>query len=93
MTLHKYIEAWIAFPDIDEEKFIISEEMREFLENHPSRKLYDDDYEDDDLFTIDIDEKTIKDMKKIARTNDDEKLVHAVKEHEWINVDIHVIFG
>lgn len=93
MTLHKYIEAWIAFPDVDEEKFIISEEMREFLENHPSRKLYDDDYEDDDLFTIDIDEKTIKDMKKIARTNDDEKLVHAVKEHEWINVDIHVIFG
>ena len=93
MTLHKYIEAWIAFPDVDEKKFIISQEMREFLENHPSRKLYDDDYEDDDLFTIDIDEKTIKDMKKIAKTNDDKKLVHAVGAYEWVNVDIHVIFG
>ena len=30
MTLHKYIEAWIAFPDVDEKKFVISEEMRNF---------------------------------------------------------------
>lgn len=90
MTLHKYIEAWIAFPDLPEEKFTISEEMREFLENHQND---DDVYEEDNLLAVDIDENIVKEMEKIARTNDDKKLVHAVKEHEWINVDIHVIFG
>lgn len=90
MTLHKYIEAWIAFPDLPEEKFTISEEMREFLENHQND---DDIYEEDNLLAVDIDENIVKEMEKVSKFDDDKRLTKEAKEHEWMNIDIHIIYG
>lgn len=92
MTLHKYIEAWIAFPDTNEEKFTISEEMREFLENHQND---DDVYEEDDLLAVDIDENVVKEMEKVSKFDNDKRLIKEIKEHkhDWMNIDIHIIYG
>ena len=92
MTLYKTIKAYISFEDYDKSGIVISQEIREYLENHPTRKLHEDDFDEDDtLFTIDIDKKTIKKMEELAKTDVEKELVKEMKDYDWMNIDIQVI--
>lgn len=91
--LYKVIKAFVTIDGIKEKTIVLTPEMREYLENHPTRELYKDDYVDDNLFTIDIDETTVKEVKSLAKTDSEKEMVKEIKDAEYMNIDICVYIG
>ena len=91
--LCKVIKAFVTIDGIKEKTIVLTPEMREHLENHPTRELYKDDYVDDNLFTIDIDEDTVEKVKSLAKTDSEKEMLEAIKDAEWMNIDICVYIG
>ena len=91
--LCKVIKAFVTIDGIKEKTIVLTPEMREYLENHPTRELYKDDYVDDNLFTIDIDEETIEKVESLAKTDSEKEMLEAIKDAEWMNIDICVYIG
>lgn len=91
--LCKVIKAFVTIDGIKEKTIVLTPEMREYLENHPTRELYKDDYVDDNLFTIDIDEDTVEKVESLAKTDSEKEMLEAIKDAEWMNIDICVYIG
>ena len=83
----------IFFEDQHDADLYISLSMRAYLEKHPSKENYeeDDDYQ---LFTIDIEPETVKEMQAIAENDDDLKMIEMIKKYEcsYINIEPHLYF-
>ena len=91
--LCKVIKAFVTIDGIKEKTIVLTPEMREYLENHPTRELYKDDCIDDSLFTIDIDEDTVEKVKSLAKTDSEKEMVKEIEDAEWMNIDICVYIG
>ena len=91
--LYKVIKAFVTIDGIKEKTIVLTPEMREYLENHPTRELYKDDYVDGNLFTIDIDEDTVEKVESLAKTDSEKEMLEAIKDAEWMNIDICVYVG
>lgn len=91
--LCKVIKAFVTIDGTKEKTIVLTPEMREYLENHPTRESYKDDCIDDSLFTIDIDEETIEKVKSLAKTDSEKEMVKEIEDAEWMNIDICVYIG